>query len=103
ILLVEDEAEVRNIIRRQLESLGHRVLVAEAATEALLLVKAGDPDVLLTDVMLANGMNGVDLAQAAIGVKPALAVVFMSGFTASEETQDRIRTTGAPLLSKPFT
>src|SRR5437764_8659972 len=83
ILLVEDETEVRNIVRRQLESLGHRVLVAEAATEALLLVKAGDPDVLLTDVMLATGVNGVDLADAAISLKPGLALLFMSGFTAS--------------------
>jgi len=103
ILLVEDETEVRNIIRRQLESLGHRVLVAEAATEALLLVKAGDPDVLLTDVMLATGMNGVDLAESANGVKPSLAVVFMSGFTAKPETQERIRKMGAPFLTKPFT
>src|SRR5436190_5529620 len=103
VLLVEDETEVRNIVRRQLESLGHRVLVAEAATEALLLVKAGDPDVLLTDVMLASGTHGVDLADAAAGLKPGLAVVFMSGFTAKPETQERIRATGAPFLSKPFT
>ena len=39
ILVVEDEADVRTIVRRQLESLGHRVLVAEAATEALLLLQ----------------------------------------------------------------
>jgi len=103
VLLVEDETEVRNIVRRQLESLGHRVLVAEAATEALLLVKAGDPDVLLTDVMLASGTHGVDLADAATELKPGLAVVFMSGFTAKPETQERIRATGAPFLSKPFT
>ena len=103
ILLVEDETEVRNIVRRQLEALGHRVLVAEAATEALLLVKAGKPDVLLTDVMLASGMNGVDLAEEATGLIPDLAVVFMSGFTAGPDTQERIRATGAPFLSKPFT
>ena len=103
ILLVEDEPEVRNIVRRQLESLGHRVLVAEAATEALLLVKAGHPDVLLTDVMLASGLNGVDLAEAAISLKQNLAVIFMSGFTAGPDTQERIRATGAPFLSKPFT
>jgi CheY-like chemotaxis protein len=103
VLLVEDETEVRNIVRRQLESLGHRVFVAEAATEALLLVKAGDPDVLLTDVVLTTGMNGVDLADAAVASKPGLAVMFISGYTAAPEAQDRIRASGAPLLSKPFT
>src|ERR1043166_6235411 len=72
VLLVEDDTEVRHIVRRQLEALGHRVLVAEAATEALLLVKAGNPDMLVTDVMLATGMNGVDLAEAALGGKASL-------------------------------
>src|SRR5215467_604607 len=103
VLLVEDETEVRNIVRRQLESLGHRVFVAEAATEALLLVKAGDPDVVLTDVELATGMNGIDLAEAAVAARPGLAVMFMSGYTAAPEAQERIRISGAPLLSKPFT
>jgi len=103
ILLVEDETEVRNVVRRQLEALGHRVLVAEAATEALLLVRAAGPDVLLTDVMLAAGMNGVDLAEKAASLKPGLVVVFMSGFTAAPEAQERIRASGAPFLSKPFT
>jgi two-component system cell cycle sensor histidine kinase/response regulator CckA len=103
VLLVEDDTEVRHIVRRQLEALGHRVLVAEAATEALLLVKAGDPDVLLTDVMLASGANGVDLADTASVLKPGLAVVFMSGFTAKPEMRERIRAKDAPFLSKPFT
>ncbi len=104
ILVVEDEADVRTIVRRQLESLGHRVLVAEAAPEALLLILGpGSPDVLLTDVVLATGLNGIDLAEAAREAKPGLPVIFMSGYTAVPEAQERIRQTGAPLLSKPFT
>ena len=104
ILVVEDEVDVRAIVRRQLESLGHRVLVAEAATEALLLIQGpGAPDVLLTDVVLKTGMNGIDLAQAAREARPGLPVIFMSGYTTVPEAQKRIRDTGAPLLSKPFT
>jgi PAS domain S-box-containing protein len=104
ILVVEDEADVRAIVRRQLESLGHRVLVAEASTEALLLVQGpGAPDVLLTDVVLKSGVNGIDLACLARDVRPGLPVIFMSGYTAVPEAQQRIRDTGAPLLSKPFT
>ena len=79
------------------------MLVAEAATEALLLVKGGAPDVLLTDVVLASGMNGIELANAARDARPGLPVVFMSGYTAVPEAQQRMRDTGAPLLSKPFT
>ena len=73
ILVVEDEVDVRAIVRRQLESLGHRVLVAEAATEALLLIQAGAPDVLLTDVVLKTGINGIDLAQSARAARPGSA------------------------------
>src|SRR3989442_14350414 len=83
ILVVEDELEVRNIVRRQLESLGHRVLVSEAATEALLLVQGpGAPDLLLVDLFLPTGLSGVDLAQAAREARPGLPVIFMSGYTA---------------------
>jgi len=104
ILVVEDEADVRTIVRRQLESLGHRVLVAEAATEALLLIQGpGAPDVLLTDVVLTGRMNGIELANAARALRPGLPVIFMSGYTAVAEAQQRMRETGAPLLSKPFT
>jgi PAS domain S-box-containing protein len=104
ILVVEDEADVRNLVRRQLESLGHHVLVAKAANEALLLIEGpGAPDLLVTDVVLATGMNGIDLAAAARARRPGLPVIFMSGYTAVPEAQQRIRETGAPLLHKPFT
>ena len=104
VLVVEDEMDVRNIVRRQLESLGHRVLVAEADTEALLLLQGpGAPDLLLTDVLLATGRNGIELARAARAARPGLPVIFMSGYTAVPDALQRIRETGAPLLSKPFT
>jgi PAS domain S-box-containing protein len=104
ILVVEDEADVRTIVRRQLESLGHRVLVAEGATEALLLIQSpGAPELLLTDVVLSGKMDGIALAKAARVARPNLPVIFMSGYTAVPEAQQRMRETGAPLLSKPFT
>ncbi len=104
ILLVEDEAAVRTTVRRQLEMLGHRVQVAATAADALPILKGADrPDVLLTDVVLGTGMNGIDLADAARIFSPGLPVIFMSGFTSVPEAQQRIRETGAPLLSKPST
>ena len=104
ILVVEDETDVRTIVRRQLESMGHRVLAAEGPTEALLLVQGpGAPDVLLADVVLGGGMDGIELAAAARKLQPQLAVIFMSGYSAVPEAQQRIRESGAPLLSKPFT
>ncbi len=104
ILVVEDEAAVRTTVRRQLETLGHKVQVADSAAAALPLLRGPEPpEVLLTDVVLGAGMNGIDLAVAAREARPGLPVVFLSGFTAVPEAQERIKALGAPLLSKPST
>jgi PAS domain S-box-containing protein len=104
ILVVEDEAAVRSTVRRQLETLGHKVLVAETSSAALAILDGDEPvEVLLADVVLGNGMNGIDLAEAARVIMPGLPVVFMSGFTAVPEAQKRINDSGAPLLAKPAT
>jgi CheY-like chemotaxis protein len=104
VLVVEDQPDVRHVVRRLLESLGHRVTVAQAATEALLLLKGPRaPDLLVTDIILATGMNGIDLANAAREQRPGLPVIFISGYTAVPEAHQRVREIGAPLLSKPFT
>ena len=103
ILVVEDEAAVRSTVRRQLETLGHKVLVADSAEDALPILRDDRPDVLLTDVVLGTGQNGLDLADAARAMTPGLPVIFMSGFTAVPEAQARINQSGAPLLTKPST
>ncbi len=104
VLLVEDEAPVRNTVRRQLETLGHSVMTAEAASMALTELRSDQIiDVLLTDVVLGSGMNGIDLADAARVFRPGLPIIFMSGFTAVPEAQKRINASGAPLLTKPAT
>jgi PAS domain S-box-containing protein len=104
ILVVEDEASVRSTVRRQLETLGHTVMVAATAAAALPILKTEPPpDVLLTDVVLGTGMNGIDLAEAARVFNPGVPVIFMSGFTAVPEAQKRISESGATLLTKPAT
>jgi PAS domain S-box-containing protein len=102
ILVVEDESEVRTTVRRQLESVGHRVLVAESAADALDIVRTTPTlDVMLSDVVLGDGLNGIDLAIAARAVRPRLRVAFISGFSAVPEAQRKIRDLGALLLGKP--
>ena len=102
ILVVEDEADVRTIVRRQLERLGHRVVAAGSAADALRLLESEEPDLLLADVVLAADMDGIELAAAARAARPQLPVIFMSGYTGASKAR-RIRDAGAPLLPKPFT
>ena len=68
-----------------------------------LLEEGNTIDVVLTDVVLGAGMNGIDLANAARALRPNLPLIFISGYTAVPEAQQRIRASGAPLLSKPAT
>jgi PAS domain S-box-containing protein len=105
VLVVEDDPGVRDAVRRQLEMIGHTVIVAASAAEALSVFTRGAepiPDVLLTDVVLRHD-DGIDLARGAQAAHPGLQLLFMSGDTAVPEAEARIRALGAPLLAKPFT
>ena len=104
ILLVEDEPAVRNLTRTLLEGIGYRVLSAIDASEAL--ATAGRPeeriDLLLTDVVMP-GMTGPDLAAEIRRIRPALKVLFMSGYSADILEDRGGLGTETALLAKPFT
>lgn len=102
VLIVEDEAAVRNLVRAVLERKGYAVLVAPDGAAALELVEkhAGVIDVLLTDVVMP-GMSGCDLAVLVTARRPKVKVIFMSGYTAGITT--KLGAEGGPaFLSKPF-
>jgi CheY-like chemotaxis protein len=102
VLLVEDEAAVRNLVRAVLERKGYVVLAAQDGAGALDLADkhTGDIHVLLTDLVLP-GMNGHDLAARVSARRPRIKVLFMSGYAADVSTD--LGTEGGPaFLSKPF-
>lgn len=83
ILLVEDELSVRAISRRVLEKHGYTVLEASSAPEALALWKAHAERIslLLTDVVMPNGLTGFGLAEQLCIERPGLKTIFMSGYS----------------------
>jgi CheY-like chemotaxis protein len=82
VLLVEDEPLVRANTERQLVLLGYKVVAASNGKEALALFENGlRPDLLLTDVIMAGGINGRELAEHLREQCPGLRVLFMSGYT----------------------
>ena len=103
IMVVDDEKAVRQVVRRTLQRLGHRVLEADSGKAALATVAAheGSLDMVLTDVMMP-GMSGRELAAQLADAYPRLRVIFMSGYAELEVHQDGTSTSRNAFLQKPF-
>ncbi|MBX3725688.1 MAG: PAS domain S-box protein [Xanthomonadales bacterium] len=103
VLLVEDDDLVREYAREQLLALGYRVRVAASGSEALaLLGQAPDIDVLFTDVVMPGRLDGRQLATAARDLRPALPVLYASGFPENALSLDGRLEANVVLLSKPY-
>jgi DNA-binding NtrC family response regulator len=104
ILLADDDAAIRDLVRRALSSEGHSVHVTQDGVEALesLGSNGGAYDILITDVDMPQ-LDGISLAEKALVMKPALAVILMSGFTDQLERAARLKVRRLLSISKPFT
>lgn len=103
VLLVEDDDLVRLVAVASLEKLGYRATVCSNGQEALEQLRAGPHfDLLLTDVVLAGGVSGKEVAAAAAQLRPGLKVLFMSGYTENAIVHHGRLDRGVHLLSKPF-
>jgi two-component system, cell cycle sensor histidine kinase and response regulator CckA len=103
VLLVEDEANVRQMARLMLESAGYSVLTAVSPQEALELCRRPElrVDCLLTDVIMP-GMNGVELSDAVRELRPGVGIVYMSGYTADMIAHHGVLAQGVIFVQKPF-
>lgn len=104
ILLVEDDPDLRDLVRRLLERGGHQVLPAGSAPEAfrLLTDRPDGVDLLLTDIGLP-GMDGSELARRFRSMHPATPVLLMSAYTGAHRSQGAEFPPDARMLQKPFT
>ncbi|WP_280156044.1 PAS domain S-box protein [Piscinibacter sp. XHJ-5] len=104
VLMVEDDAEVRAVVRTFLDALGCKVTTAISGEQALLaLVPETRFDLLLTDIALGPGMRGTQLAKEAQRRFPDMAILLMSGFSAELLDADRDSPPAWELLRKPYT
>ncbi len=104
ILLVEDEAPVRQLTRHVLEHFGYTVLEAAGPLDALQIwsSQADAIDLLLTDIVMPGGMNGRELADALLAHRPGLKVIYTSGYTNQSINQQLNLEPGRNFLQKPF-
>ena len=103
VLVVEDNAPLRRVVMRQLGELGYRVAEAKNAAAALALMQQENIDLLLTDIVMPGGTDGVELARQARQGWSALKVVFTSGFAEAQiNGTARSLPPDARLLTKPY-
>jgi len=103
VLVVEDEAAVRQLVRRSLEAVGLTVLEAENGQQALEVVSRRRelPKLVLTDVVMP-GLNGRELSERLATAQPGLPVLFMSGYTDDDVLVRSLLPEAAPFIQKPF-
>jgi PAS domain S-box-containing protein len=102
ILAVDDDDDVRRAVVVQLRALGYQVVEAASASAALKILDGGQKvDLLFTDIVMP-GMNGKELAVQARAMRPALKVLFTSGFPGGSSGTASELDTGDALLSKPY-
>ncbi|WP_306212957.1 response regulator [Actinoplanes sp. RD1] len=104
VLVVDDEEDLRDIMRRMLERRGFSTLVAGDAEEAVGLCRdhAGPIDVLVTDLGLP-GVSGGDLARGAADLRPDLGIIYISGLPKDIAVTKGLISEDALLVKKPFT
>ena len=103
VLIVEDTEMVAKVAIHILSSIGFTVYKAEDAASALELFDQHQIDLLFTDIILPNGMNGKELAEKIRDKNPKLPIIYTSGFTDGKLKHEDYQQDNVEFLQKPYT
>ena len=103
VLVVDDEPELLEIAHEYLVAMGYSVLQADNAPSALkTIAEDREIDLMITDIIMPGGMNGVELAEKARLLSPRLKVIYSSGFPADALVERNRAKVDDPMLRKPY-
>jgi CheY-like chemotaxis protein len=104
ILIAEDEPLLREIVSFHLQEAGYTVLEADNGKDAIAMAQShrGQIHLLLTDVIMTGGVNGLELAASLGEMQPGLKVLYMTGYTADLIDQKGMSDLQNKMLQKPF-
>ncbi len=102
IMVVDDDDRVRRIAARMLRDEGYQVIEAKSGEQALERLSEGEIQLVLADIVMPGGMNGVELTEKILAGEPGCRVVLMSGYDRQFPKWDSMGVR-VPLLIKPFT
>jgi DNA-binding NtrC family response regulator len=100
IMVVEDDPGVQRIIDQVLRRDGHLVRIFGSAESALEALSSFDPEIIVSDIMLGSGMNGLQLAEQIRQSWPNQPLLLMSGNPESLMSEQDVES--YPLIKKPF-
>ena len=102
ILVVEDNEDILEITSAMLTTFGYRVLCARNGAEAIQIFENGqEVELLFSDVVMPNGMNGVELAREARQLRKGIKVLLTSGY-AGDVLERHQAVDEFPIIDKPF-
>jgi len=103
ILVVDDEAPIRDLQNRMLTLAGYEVVTADAAEKALQIIRDDKPiDCVIADVHMP-GMNGDEMARRIRAIRPDLKILFVTGFADTLFNSQPVLWENQAYLDKPFT
>ncbi len=103
VLVVDDEVDLLEVALAYLAEMGFTALEAKDGASALeAIAQHGEIDLMVTDVVMPGGMNGVELVQRALALRPSLKIIYSSGFPAEALAEKSMLLVDAPLLRKPY-
>jgi two-component system, cell cycle sensor histidine kinase and response regulator CckA len=104
VLVIDDEAAIRQVIRRTLEAFGYRVVTAEGGPEALSIYVQRQAEIgaVITDMMMA-GMGGVATINALLQVNANVRIIVLTGLATDAQKEAAMAAGASEFLAKPFT
>ncbi|KAA3615520.1 MAG: response regulator [Calditrichaeota bacterium] len=102
ILIVDDNQQQRALAKKLLSHLGYEVFCIESGRKAVQVVRNNDFDLILMDMVLEDGLDGLDTIESILNYKPAQRFVIASGFAESHRAKKAQQITNAPYLTKPY-
>ena len=103
VLVVDDDADIRHVVRRALSFAGYEVLLADSGEAALQTIEArgGHVDLVLTDVMMP-GIGGRELAARVRALRPDARILFSSGYAENAIAHHGVLAEGVQFIAKPY-
>ncbi len=103
ILVVDDEYDQREIASVLLTELGYTVYTVSGGEEAVEYMKIQNADLLLVDMLMEPGMDGLDTYREILKIRPGMKALITSGFSESDRVKEALKLGAGVYIKKPYT